>query len=141
MFTTEAHSPVMDRILSDTRGIFRLVRDLVASGGSRLRVVYFPSGWETHPDLFERSAAEWRQKNPSLSGLAASVPEKRMAAMMTELDIPFLSTTHLMLEHGAKMSIDHYSPFGHEKIAEMLSQYILANSAVPPFSSPPSPGR
>jgi hypothetical protein len=140
MFTS-AHHPVIDRILSDTRALFRLTRDLVAGGGGRLRVVYLPSGWETHPDLFERSVREWRAKSPSLTGLDARTPEKKMAAMMAELAIPFLSTTPLMLQYGAKMSIDHYSPFGHERIAEMLSQYVLDNCPVPLLPGPPPPGR
>jgi hypothetical protein len=138
---TELRHPVMDRILSDTRGLFRLTRDLLAGNGSRLRVVYLPSGWETHPDLFARSAREWRERNPSLSGLEATLPEKKVAAMMTELGIPFLTATPLMLRHGSKMSIDHYSPFGHEKIAEMLSQYVLDHCPVPPLPTVPPPGR
>lgn len=137
----EGPHPVWDRILADTRGLFRLTRDLVAGGGGRLRVVYLPSGWETHPDLFERSVHEWREKNPSLTGLDARTPEKKMAAMMSELAIPFLSTTPVMLRHGSKMSIDHYSPFGHERIAEMLSQYVLDNCPVPLLPAPPRPRR
>jgi hypothetical protein len=138
---SEAHSPVMDGILADTRKIFRLTRDLVAGQGSRLRVVYLPSGWEINAPLFERSASEWRARHPALLDLDARTPEKKMAAMMGELGIPFLSTTPLSLEYGKKMTIDHYSPFGHERIAEVLAKYILDNCAVRPGPAAPPPGR
>jgi hypothetical protein len=137
---TEAHSKIMDGILSDTRQIFRLTRDLVASQGSRLRVVYLPSGWEINAPLFERSAAEWQARNPSLKDLDPRTPEKKMSAMMAELGIPFLSTTALSLEHGKKMTIDHYSPFGHERIAEVLAKYILENCPVRPAPTAPADG-
>jgi hypothetical protein len=137
---TEARSPVMDGILGDTRQIFRLTRDLVASQGSRLRVVYLPSGWEINGPLFERAASEWRAHNPSLGGLDARTPERKITEMMAELGIPFLSTTALSLEYGKKMTIDHYSPFGHERIAEVLAKYILENCAVRPRPAAPPAG-
>ncbi|PYQ41124.1 MAG: hypothetical protein DMF77_16695 [Acidobacteria bacterium] len=138
---TEARSPIMDGILGDTRKIFRLTRDLVASQGSRLRVVYLPSGWEINAPLFERSASEWRARNPSLTDLDARTPERKISAMMAELGIPFLSTTPLSLEYGKKMTIDHYSPFGHERIAEVLAKYVLDNCEVPPLATARPDGR
>ena len=129
------HEDVVERGVPLTGALIKQIKQEAEAAGSRLVVSMVPSAFQIYPDTYVPLLKRSFEGDPSIDRFVRDMqrPQKIVAEICREADIPFQDLMPTFLEHNAEPLFiprdGHLTEAGHDLIAPVLFDFVARHFA------------
>ena len=129
------HDDVVERGVPLTGALIKQIKQEAEAAGSRLVVSMVPSAFQIYPDTYVPLLKRSFEGDPIIDRFVRDVqrPQKFVAEICREADIPFQDLMPTFLEHNAEPLFiprdGHLTEAGHDLIAPVLFDFVARHFA------------